>query len=54
LWKVFLDTLSDVQRAIRYVEENPLREGLPRQWWSFVVPFDQWRASLRGAAKQRG
>jgi REP element-mobilizing transposase RayT len=39
-WVVFLDTDADVRRAIRYVEENPEKEGLPRQIWSFVTPFD--------------
>jgi hypothetical protein len=38
-WKVFLDCLEDVYRAIRYVEENPLKEGKPPQRWSFVTPF---------------
>ena len=38
-WKVFLDTEEDVWRAIRYVEENPLKEGLPSQDWEFVVPY---------------
>jgi len=33
-WKVFLDTRADEQRAIRYVEENPAKEGKPRQHWS--------------------
>ena len=36
-WKVFLDP-EDVTRAIRYVEENPVKEGKPPQRWSFVVP----------------
>ena len=39
-WKVFLDTVADVQRAIPYVEDNPLKDGKPRQRWSFVAPFD--------------
>jgi len=39
-WKVFLDTHEDVRRAIAYVEENPFKEGKPRQHWSFVTPFD--------------
>jgi REP element-mobilizing transposase RayT len=38
-WKVFLDTEEAVQRAVRYVEENPMKEGKPRQRWSFIVPF---------------
>ena len=38
-WHVFLFTPDDVIRAIRYVEDNPLREGKRRQHWPFVVPF---------------
>jgi hypothetical protein len=30
-----------VRRAILYVEDNPLKEGKPRQRWSFVTPFDR-------------
>jgi len=35
-WKVFLDSDEAIQNAIRYVEENPEKEGKPRQHWSFV------------------
>jgi REP element-mobilizing transposase RayT len=38
-WKVFLDSEEAVEAAIRYVEENPVKEGKPRQKWSFVTPF---------------
>jgi REP element-mobilizing transposase RayT len=38
-WTVFLSTDDDIRRAIRYVEDNPLKEGKRRQHWSFVVPF---------------
>jgi REP element-mobilizing transposase RayT len=38
-WKVFLDSEQMIEEAIRYVEENPLKEGKPRQHWPFVVPF---------------
>jgi REP element-mobilizing transposase RayT len=38
-WKVFLDTDADIIRAIRYVEENPVKEGKRPQRWLFVVPF---------------
>jgi REP element-mobilizing transposase RayT len=38
-WKVFLYTPEDVYRAIRYVEENPVKEGKKRQHWPFVVPY---------------
>ncbi len=38
-WHVFLNTEATVTRAIRYVEENPVKAGLPRQQWSFVRPM---------------
>lgn len=37
-WKVFLDTGGDIERAIRYVEENPMKEGKKAQHWSFAEP----------------
>jgi len=44
MWKVFLRTPADVRRAVRYVEDNPAKEGLPRQRWSFVTPFNAERS----------
>jgi REP element-mobilizing transposase RayT len=41
-WNRFLDSPSAVRRRIQYVENNPLHEGLPRQHWPFVVPYDNW------------
>jgi REP element-mobilizing transposase RayT len=38
-WKVFLNSDADIVRAIRYVEDNPIKEGKRPQRWSFVVPF---------------
>src|SRR5262249_46126508 len=38
-WKAFLDSDEAVRRAIRYVEQNPLKEGKPAQHWSFVTPY---------------
>ena len=38
-WKVYLDEPADVLRTIRYVEQNPVKEGKPLQTWSFVTPF---------------
>ena len=38
-WKVFLDTEEAVDNAIRYVQENPVREGKPAQNWPFVTAF---------------
>jgi REP element-mobilizing transposase RayT len=39
-WKVFLNSESDILRAIRYVENNPVKEHKPPQKWSFVTPFE--------------
>jgi hypothetical protein len=39
-WDVYLDSAADVRRAVNYVEDNPGKEGKPRQRWSFVAPFE--------------
>ena len=36
-WKVYLEP-DEVHRAIRYVENNPVKEGKPQQHWPFVAP----------------
>jgi REP element-mobilizing transposase RayT len=38
-WKVFLDCNADIRRAIAYADNNPEKEGLRRQRWSFVSEF---------------
>ena len=38
-WKAYLDCETAIDDAIRYVEENPTKEGKPRQKWSCVTPF---------------
>jgi REP element-mobilizing transposase RayT len=38
-WKVFLDSKTDIRRAIAYVEGNPPKENLRPQSWKFVAPF---------------
>lgn len=46
-WVRLLNSEDVVRDAIRYVELNPVKIGLARQRWSFVVPFDPdgWDAS---------
>ncbi len=39
LWKVYLDSAADLRRAVRYVEDNPEKEGKRRQTWAFVSPL---------------
>jgi REP element-mobilizing transposase RayT len=38
-WKVYLDSEDDIARAIRCVEENPVKDGKRPQQWSFVIPY---------------
>jgi REP element-mobilizing transposase RayT len=40
--KRFLGTPERVRTAIRYVENNALKLGLPAQHWPFVAPYDNW------------
>jgi len=37
-WNVYLDAPADIARAIHYIENNPAKNGLPKQKWSCVVP----------------
>jgi REP element-mobilizing transposase RayT len=39
-WKVFLNHEEFLRKAIRYVEENPVKEGKKPQHWSFVRSYD--------------
>jgi len=39
-WKVFLDDTADIRRAIRYVENNPSKEGKPEQHWQCMTEFE--------------
>jgi REP element-mobilizing transposase RayT len=38
-WKVYLESVDEIERAIEYVEKNPLKEQKPRQKWNFVTKF---------------
>ena len=38
-WQVYLNEPADVVRTMRYVEENPIKAGLPRQEWPFVTAY---------------
>ncbi len=39
-WRVYLNTDTDITRAIRYVEMNPIRAKLRPQRYGFVTPFE--------------
>jgi len=38
-WFVYLDAPGEISSRIEYVEANPVKSGLPRQRWPFVVPY---------------
>ena len=39
-WWVYLDSTRRISRAVEYTNNNPVRDGLKRQRWKFVKPFD--------------
>jgi REP element-mobilizing transposase RayT len=38
-WSVFLDDAAGIVRSIRYVENNPVKEGKRPQTWPFITPY---------------
>jgi REP element-mobilizing transposase RayT len=38
-WACYLNSESDILRVIKYVENNPLKDGLPRQFWPCLTPY---------------
>jgi REP element-mobilizing transposase RayT len=41
-WKVFLDHPDEIRRTIKYINNNPLKDGLPAQKWPFVIEYNGW------------
>jgi REP element-mobilizing transposase RayT len=41
-YSVYLHTPDDIRRVIKYIEENPAKEGLLSQRWSFIKEYDGW------------
>ncbi len=39
-WNVYLNDAESVEHAIRYVDDNPPKEGKPIQKWSFIREFN--------------
>lgn len=50
-WKVYLESRDDFYRTIRYVEQNPVKIGLPQQFWSFVNKYEGWLPGRISIAK---
>ncbi|MFW6059536.1 MAG: transposase [Phycisphaeraceae bacterium] len=38
-WQCFLSSHHEMERAIRYVQQNPRKEGMRAQQWKFVQPY---------------
>jgi hypothetical protein len=38
-WKVYLNSYDDIERAVRYVGNNPIKAGKRKQTWSFVTEW---------------
>jgi REP element-mobilizing transposase RayT len=49
-WKVYLETVEDMYRTIRYIELNPIKANLPKQIWPFVKVYNGW---LPGQVKMK-
>jgi REP element-mobilizing transposase RayT len=41
-YSVFLHTPDEIWDRIGYINQNPTKEGLPPQSWSFVQPYNGW------------
>ena len=52
LRKVFLNSEHEIRQRIKYVEENPLKDGKPRQHWSFVLPFQPRTSDVSPQARR--
>jgi len=53
-WPVYLNSADDIDRAVRYVEANPMKEGLPPQRWPYVTAWDEtWVDRLRAVRQAR-
>lgn len=41
-YRVFLNNIADVNRTIKYINENPIKIGQPQQSWPFVTAYNNW------------
>ena len=38
-WKVYLSSDEQIENAIAYVNDNPVKEGKPPQTWKWIMPY---------------
>jgi REP element-mobilizing transposase RayT len=41
-YRELIYTPAYARNRAEYAEKNPPKEGLPRQFWPFVIPYDGW------------
>jgi len=47
-WRVFLNTRDDMERTVRYIQDNPVKAGYATQHWDFVMRYDGWMPRYQG------
>jgi REP element-mobilizing transposase RayT len=52
-YKVFLYKRDDVRRVIAYIENNPVKDGLAPQSFSFITAYDGWPCNNLQKPKSR-
>jgi REP element-mobilizing transposase RayT len=53
-WKVFLFSQSDIERTVRYIEQNPIKARRPAQRFEFVTSYDGWLPGVVSREKPKG
>lgn len=52
-YKVFLYTAADVRRVVAYIDNNPVKDGLAPQSFSFITNYDGWPHNAQRQPKRR-
>lgn len=50
-WKVFLNTVAEIERTIKYIRDNPVKILRPEQIWDFVQRYDGWLPGIGAMRK---
>jgi hypothetical protein len=47
-YSVYLKTVADVWRVVKYIEGNPKKHGSDERAWEFVKRYDEWPFHKKG------
>jgi len=50
-YDVYKHSPREVRSCVKYIEDNPEKEKLPRQQWDFVTPYNDWPFHKKPARK---